>query len=79
MAAFLVFWTALGCYLESRRLEKRHVIGRGCGRCTASKSMAEGVEREIVLVGRNQCDVVMPAGFYQKVRHLLFPHNNAQK
>ena len=35
------------------------------GGCTASKSMAEGAEREVILVGRIQCDIVMPVRYCQ--------------
>lgn len=41
------------------------VLEKELGRCTASKSMADGAERELVLVGRIQCDVVMPVRYCQ--------------
>ena len=50
--------------------------GKGSGRCTASKSMAERAQRGIGVSGRIQCVVVISVRCCQRIRRLLLPTTN---
>ena len=53
------------------KIRRENATGRGCGRCTASKSMAERAQRVIGISGRIQCVVVISVRCCQRTRRSL--------